>query len=69
MIEITALVRNWTRWKNCEYNNQFDHNIGLGNLKQVSIVMFCALWIQDTASYTFLVYDYFNCSFVHCTDL
>ena len=33
--EIYALKRNWTRWKPNEYNHQFDHNIGIGNLKEV----------------------------------
>ena len=34
-IESKALYRNWTRWLPNEYNHQFDHNIGLGNLKKV----------------------------------
>ena len=34
--EISALVNNWTRWRIDEYNHQFDHNIGIGNLKKVS---------------------------------
>mmetsp|Transcript_28584 Transcript_28584/g.40729 ORF Transcript_28584/g.40729 Transcript_28584/m.40729 type:complete len:386 (+) Transcript_28584:20-1177(+) len=32
--EIFALKRNWTRWRRNEYNHQFDHNIGIGNLKE-----------------------------------
>lgn len=32
-LEIFALVRNWVRWRPNEYYHQFDHNIGLGNLK------------------------------------
>jgi Chlorophyll A-B binding protein len=35
--EIIALQKNWIRWKRDEYNHQFDHNIGIGNLKQVLI--------------------------------
>ena len=31
--EVYALKRNWTRWKLDEYNHQFDHNIGIGNLR------------------------------------
>lgn len=33
--EATALYRNWGRWKLNEFNHQFDHNIGIGNLKEV----------------------------------
>lgn len=33
--ELSALQRNWSRWLPNEYNHQFDHNIGLGNLKEV----------------------------------
>lgn len=32
-LEIFALQRNWVRWRPNEYYHQFDHNIGLGNLK------------------------------------
>jgi len=32
-LEVWALRRNWTRWLRNEYNHQFDHNIGVGNLK------------------------------------
>ena len=32
--EAFALVRNWDRWLPNEYNHQFDHNIGIGNLKE-----------------------------------
>lgn len=31
--EVFALLRNWTRWRRDEYVHQFDHNIGVGNLK------------------------------------
>eukprot|EP00607_Mallomonas_marina_P011046 CAMPEP_0182424772 /NCGR_PEP_ID=MMETSP1167-20130531/11027_1 /TAXON_ID=2988 /ORGANISM="Mallomonas Sp, Strain CCMP3275" /LENGTH=153 /DNA_ID=CAMNT_0024604841 /DNA_START=795 /DNA_END=1256 /DNA_ORIENTATION=- len=34
LTEIWALKRNWTRWARNEYNHQFEHNIGLGNLKE-----------------------------------
>ena len=34
--EAKALYRNWNRWLPNEYNHQFDHNIGVGNLKEVS---------------------------------
>jgi len=33
--EAYLFVRNWSRWDRNEYNHQFDHNIGLGNLKEV----------------------------------
>lgn len=36
LIELWALKRNWSRWLPNEYNNQFDHNIGVGNLREVS---------------------------------
>lgn len=32
--ELRALYRNWGRWERAEYNHQFDHNIGVGNLKE-----------------------------------
>jgi hypothetical protein len=35
-VEVWALLRNWTRWRRDEYQHQFDHNIGIGNLKQAS---------------------------------
>jgi hypothetical protein len=34
-LEVYALKRNWTRWRRNEYAHQFDHNIGIGNLKEV----------------------------------
>jgi hypothetical protein len=37
--ELFALRRNWNRWLPNEYNNQFDHNIGLGNLKKVCYIL------------------------------
>lgn len=48
-IESFALVRNWTRWLPNEYNHQFDHNIGVGNLKEVSglSVLNNVYWISD----------------------
>ena len=33
-VEIHAFKRNWTRWLSDEYNHQFDHNIGIGNLNR-----------------------------------
>eukprot|EP01036_Dinobryon_divergens_P026500 gene26500-35163_t len=33
-LETFALRRNWSRWKRNEYNHQFDHNLGIGNLKE-----------------------------------
>ena len=38
--EAKALFRNWNRWLPNEYNHQFDHNIGVGNLKDVRILKF-----------------------------
>ena len=32
---IITTTRNWTRWLSNEYNHQFDHNIGIGNLQSV----------------------------------
>eukprot|EP01041_Mallomonas_annulata_P007823 gene7823-15999_t len=32
-VEVWAFKKNWNRWKRNEYNHQFDHNIGIGNLK------------------------------------
>ena len=43
LFEIRALVRNWTRWRPNEYNHQFDHHIGLGNLKEVCINSVCVV--------------------------
>ena len=37
LFEVFALFKNWDRWLPNEYNNQFDHNIGVGNLKVVRI--------------------------------
>lgn len=34
--EATAFKRNWRIWARNEYNHQFDHNIGVGNLRDVS---------------------------------
>lgn len=31
--EVIALKKNWTRWARDEYYHQFEHNIGVGNLK------------------------------------
>jgi hypothetical protein len=31
--ECWALKQNWVRWSRDEYNHQFDHNIGIGNLR------------------------------------
>lgn len=39
--EIRALYSNWTRWLPNEYNHQFDHNIGIGNLKEVCSCVMC----------------------------
>ncbi len=36
-LESFALRRNWTRWKRNEYNHQFEHNIGIGNLQEVRV--------------------------------
>jgi hypothetical protein len=33
LIEAVILRRNWTRWARNECNHQFDHNIGIGNVK------------------------------------
>lgn len=35
-LESHFLKRNWTRWRPNEYYHQFDHNMGVGNLKEVS---------------------------------
>lgn len=32
-LEFTALLQNWTRWEANEYHHQFEHNMGVGNLK------------------------------------
>lgn len=32
--ETFALFKNWNRWLPNEYNHQFDHNIGIGNLRK-----------------------------------
>lgn len=37
--EVRALYRNWERWMPNEYNHQFDHNIGVGNLREVYFVL------------------------------
>jgi hypothetical protein len=31
--ELNALINNWTRWQAADYNHQFEHNMGVGNLK------------------------------------
>ena len=38
-IEYSALLRNWGRWRNNEYRHQFEGNIGVGNLKDVSAII------------------------------
>lgn len=34
-IEIYFLQRNWTRWRRDEFPHQFDHHLGIGELKEV----------------------------------
>ena len=33
LFELNALITNWSRWEANEYNHQFEHNMGVGNLK------------------------------------
>jgi hypothetical protein len=43
LCEVSALYRNWNRWFPNEFNHQYDHNIGIGNLKQVFFSYYCYL--------------------------
>ena len=54
--ETWALTRNWSRWLPNEYNHQFDHNIGIGNLKEVlrSCLTFNSPLINVSCMYSFL---------------
>ncbi len=33
VFELSALAKHWTRWRPDEYNHQFEHNMGVGNLR------------------------------------
>jgi len=35
LMEAVLLKRLWTRWDRAHYRHQFDHNIGVGNLREV----------------------------------
>ena len=37
--EIYSFSKKWDRWKVDEYYHQFDHNIGLGNLKDIQVLL------------------------------
>jgi hypothetical protein len=32
--ELTALIKNWSRWEADDYKHQFEHNMGVGNLRE-----------------------------------
>lgn len=38
-VESARLAARWTRWARNEYNHQFDHNIGIGNMAEVQIFL------------------------------
>jgi len=38
--EVFALQKLWTRWRRDQYRNQFEGNIGLGNIKEVLLDLF-----------------------------
>ena len=56
--EIFALRRNWSRWKRNEYYHQFQHNIGIGNLKEVNkitmIKVICFLLTNNIITIIFI---------------
>lgn len=36
LTEAVLLKRLWNRWDRAHYRHQFDHNIGIGNLREVT---------------------------------